>query len=101
MASTYFDDQWLGMEAYKEWLLRDDDRTSAKCRMCPIPRNKIELSSMDQRAIKSHAKGKKHCDRLALYFRVAISSLRLYLKDLLSHLVHLLHLLVEILWINL
>ena len=67
MASTYFDDQWLGMKAYKEWLLCGDDRTSAKCKVCPIPRNKIELSSMCERAIKSHAKGKKHCERLALY----------------------------------
>ena len=56
---TYFDDQWLAMEAYKEWLLHDDDRTSAKCKVCPIPRNKIELSNMGERAIKSHAKDKK------------------------------------------
>ena len=61
MASTYFDDQWLGMEAYKEWLLRGDDCTSAKCKLVPIPRNKIELSNMGKRAIRSHAKGKKHC----------------------------------------
>ena len=30
MVLTYFDDQGLGMEAYKEWLLHGDDRTSAK-----------------------------------------------------------------------
>ena len=69
MASTYFDDQWLGMEAYKEWLLRGDNHTSAKCKVCPIPWNKIELSNMGERAIKSHAKGKKHCDKLALYIQ--------------------------------
>ena len=46
MASTYFDDQWLGMEAYKEWLLRGDDHTSAKCKVCPILQNKIELSNI-------------------------------------------------------
>ena len=69
MASTYFDDQWLGMEAYKEWLLRGDNCTSAKCKVCPIPRNKIKLSNMGERAIKSHAKGKKHCDRLALHIQ--------------------------------
>ena len=57
------------MEAYEEWLLCGDDRTSAKCKLCPIPRNKIELSNMGKRAIKSHAKGKKHCDRLALYIQ--------------------------------
>ena len=66
---TYFDDQWLAMEAYKEWLLHDDDRTSAKRKVCPIPRNKIELSNMGERAIKSHAKDKKHCDRLTLYIQ--------------------------------
>ena len=69
MASTYFDDQWLGIEAYKEWLLHSDDRTSAKCKVCPISRNKIELSNLDERAIKSHAKSKKHCDRLTLYIQ--------------------------------
>ena len=57
------------MEAYEEWLLCGDDRTSAKCKLCPIPRNKIKLSNMGKRAIKSHAKGKKHCDRLALYIQ--------------------------------
>ena len=101
MASTYFDDQWLGIEAYKEWLLHGDDWTSAKCKVCPISRNKIELSNLDERAIKSHAKSKKHCDRLTLYIQVAVSSLCLYLKGLLSHPVHLLHLLVQVLWINL
>ena len=69
MASTYFDDQCLGTEADKEWLLRGDDRTSAKCQVCPIPRNKIELSNMGERAFKSYAKGKKHCDRYALYIQ--------------------------------
>ena len=57
------------MEAYKEWLLCGDDRTSAKCKVCPIPWNKIEVSNMGERAIKSHAKGKKHCDRLAPYIQ--------------------------------
>ena len=37
VASTYFDDQWLGMEAYKEWLFHGDNRTSAKFKVCPIP----------------------------------------------------------------
>ena len=69
MASTYFDDQWLGMEAYKECLLRGDNCTSAKRKVCPIPQNKIELSIMGERAIKNHAKGKKRCDRLALYIQ--------------------------------
>ena len=54
------------MEAYKEWLLRCDDHTSKKCIVCIIPSNKIGLSGTGERAIKSHAKGKKHCDRLAL-----------------------------------
>ena len=66
MVLTYFDDQGLGMEAYKEWLLHGDDRTSAKREVCPIPRNKIERSNMGETAIKCHAKGKKHCDRVAL-----------------------------------
>ena len=56
MVLTCFNDQWLGMEAYKECLLHGSDRTSAKCKVCPIPQNKIELSNMGERAVKSHAK---------------------------------------------
>ena len=66
MASTYFNDQWLWMEAYNEWLLRCDDYASAKCIVCLIPSNKIGLSSTGERAIKSHTKGKKHCNTLVL-----------------------------------
>ena len=73
MASTYFDDQRLGIEAYKEWLLRGDDLTSAKCKVCPVPRNKMELPNMGDITMKSHGNGKKHCDRLAL-FKVARSN---------------------------
>ena len=69
MVFTYFNDQWLRMEAYKEWLLHDDDCTSEICKVCPISQNKIELSNMGEWAIKSHAKDKKHCDRLALYIQ--------------------------------
>ena len=57
------------MEAYKEWLLCGDDRTNAKCKVCPIPQNKTELSNLGERAIKSNAKGKKHCNRLVLYIQ--------------------------------
>ena len=67
MSSTYFDDQWLQILEFKSWLIRGDDNTTAKCRVCPIPRNKIELSNMGKLALKSHASGKKHCERLALY----------------------------------
>ena len=69
MVSTYFDDQWLGMEAYKEWLLRGDDRTSAKCKVFPIPKTKLNCLTWVKEQFKSHAKGKKHSDRLALYIQ--------------------------------
>ena len=39
MASTYFDDQWLGMETYKKWLFFGYDLTGGKCKVCLIPRN--------------------------------------------------------------
>ena len=78
---TYFDGQWLEMEAYKEWLLHGDDCTSAKCEVCPIPRNKIELSKMVERAIKSHAKDKNHCDRLALYIQSGCIKFTLVSKE--------------------
>ena len=35
------------------------------------PRNKIELSTMGKQALKSHASGKKDCERLALYFQTS------------------------------
>ena len=103
MASTYFDDQWLGMEAYKEWFLHASwwDRTSAKCKVCPITRNKIELSNMVKGQLKVMLKAKNFAIDLLYTFKVAVSSLRPYLKDRLSHLVHLLHLLFQALWINL
>ena len=67
MSSTYLDDQWSQMPEFKSWLIRGDDNTTAKCRVCPIPRNNIELSNMGKQSLKSHASGKKHCERLALY----------------------------------
>ena len=59
MSSTYFDDQWLQMPEFKFWLIREDNNNTAKCRICPIPRNKIELSNMGKQPLKSHASGKK------------------------------------------
>ena len=67
MSSTYFDDQWLQMPEFKFWFIRGDNNTTSKCRVCPIPRNKIELSHMGKQALKYHASGKAHCERLALY----------------------------------
>ena len=64
MSSTYFDDQWLQMPECKSWLIRGDNNATAKCCVCPIPRNKTELSNMGKQALKSHKK--KHCERLAL-----------------------------------
>ena len=71
MSSTYFDDQWSQMPEFKSWLIRGDNNTTAKCRVCPIPRNKIELSNMGKQALKSYATGKKHCERLALYYKAS------------------------------
>ena len=51
----------------KSWLIQRDNNTTAECWVCPIPRNKIELSNMGKQALKSHASRKKHCERLALY----------------------------------
>ena len=50
-------------------MLCGDDRASARCKVCPFPRNKAEPSSIGERAIKSHAKNKKYCDRSALYIQ--------------------------------
>ena len=55
------------MSEFKSWVIRGENNTTAKCRVCLIPRNKTELSNMGKQALKSHASGKKHCERLALY----------------------------------
>ena len=55
------------MPEFKSWLIWGDNNTTAKCQVCPIPRNKIELSNMGKQTLKSHASGKRHCERLALY----------------------------------
>ena len=54
------------MPEFKSWLIRGDN-TTAKCRVCPIPRNKTELSNMGKQALRSHASVKEHCEHLALY----------------------------------
>lgn len=51
----------------KEWIIRGDSNTSAKRKVCPIPRNNIELSNIGKRAIQSLAVGEKHFERLVLY----------------------------------
>ena len=56
-----------------------DNNTGAKCKVCTIPRNKIELSNLGERAIKSHCIGKNHCKRIALYketCRISFTPLR-------------------------
>ena len=58
MSSMDFDDQWLQLSEFKSWLIQGDNNTKAKCRVCPIPRNKIELSNTRKQALKSHASEK-------------------------------------------
>ena len=50
MSSAYFDDQWLQMPEFKSWLIQGDNNATAKCRVCPISRNKTELSNMGNQA---------------------------------------------------
>ena len=64
--------------------------------------NEFDLSNMGKRAIKDRLKAKSIVSDWLYTFGVAVSSLHHYLKDLPSHQVHLLNiLLVQILWINL
>ena len=62
--------RWLQMSKFKSWLIRGDNNTTAKCRVCPVPRKTNELSSMGKQALKSHASGKKHCERLAFIVKL-------------------------------
>ena len=57
--STYFNKEWLRIENYKD-LAEDAGTKFAKCWVCLPPKNKFVLSNMDERALGSHMKGKKH-----------------------------------------
>ena len=54
----HFDDEWLLMPDYKEWLRKvPEDSTKFKCIMC---HKSYSLSTAGKSAVTEHNEGKKH-----------------------------------------
>jgi len=71
---TYFQDSWLENDDFKDWLVKANEKTKAKCKRC---RKTFQLSNMGVQALISHATGKKHKDlsqKVATFFKVNQSS---------------------------
>ena len=58
----FFVEGWLDDPAFKDLLVKDQERTKARCRIC---HKVIELSSSGRSALTDHAKGKKHIQALS------------------------------------
>ena len=56
---TYFSDLWLKLPQYKDWLRKKDDITG-QCSYCA---KDIDVSHMEESALKSHTGNKKHQSR--------------------------------------
>ena len=55
--TSRFNIDWLSRGEYKDWLLQEDsDPTTARCKIC---RKTFSLSNMGEKAVRSHAEGKK------------------------------------------
>ena len=55
--TSRFNIDWLSRGEYKDWLLPEDsDPTKARCKIC---RKTFSLSNMGEKAVRSHAEGKK------------------------------------------
>ena len=60
--TSRFNIDWLSRGEYKDWLLPEDlDPTKARCKIC---RKTFFLSNMGEKAVRSHAEGKKHASSL-------------------------------------
>ena len=60
--TSRFNIDWLSRGEYKDWLLPEDsDPTKARCKICM---KTFSLSNMGEKAVRSHAEGKKHASSL-------------------------------------
>ena len=62
--SAYFNNEWLRIEDYEDWLAEVADTKFAECRVCPPPKNMFALSNMGKPALVSLMKGQKHIQRI-------------------------------------
>ena len=58
---TYFHESWLSDIRFGEWIARSNSKENSYCKICKCV---ISLSNMDEKALHSHADGKKHKKRL-------------------------------------
>ena len=54
---SVFSDLWLDKKEFADWLMHDDNKYSAACKVC---KKTFDISNMGETAVKSHAKGVKH-----------------------------------------
>ena len=58
---TYFQDEWLDDDRFPKWVMKTHLKTHARC---SIYQRDFDLSTMGVSALLSHARGKKHKDKL-------------------------------------
>ena len=56
-----FHESWLSNSRFMEWIARSNSEENAYCKLCKCV---ISLSNVDEKALRSHADGKKHKKRL-------------------------------------
>ena len=56
-----FQEEWYTNKKYKLWISKSSKSAGARCTLC---KKDIDISIMGSSALDSHAKGKKHLDRV-------------------------------------
>lgn len=57
--TCHFQTSWLNHPDYKSWIQAGKMSTYAYCHLC---RKDIDIKTMGESALRSHAKGQKHID---------------------------------------
>ena len=61
--SSKFQEEWLAMSQFKDWIMKHESPFKAYCKLCS---KAIELSNMGKRALTSHAESKIHKKAVSL-----------------------------------
>ena len=77
---TYFSDDWLIHEDYKDWIVKTNDLKTARC--C-VGCKTFALSNMAVQAVKSHHEGKKQ--NIAHYLDLYFLNILLQKKHVVNH----------------
>ena len=82
---TYFSDEWLVHKTTKNWVARVPSNITARCRLCKNGTKIIQLSNKGIGALKSHASGQGHKDKIKeqneVQFFLAITSWVLFVVN--------------------